>query len=129
MRRVTVAVANDPVLIRGANHVHVLLSKAEAFNTYESADWRDAEGNLYCVSSGPWTDVQIAGVTDPSAFEQVISDISEQYPEFDFESVQVAQAAFQWEGPAMPGRIAAIESEDAHYAIYELGLSPVVREE
>lgn len=123
MRRVTVAVAADPDLIRGANHVHVLLSKADGFETYTVPGWQDADGHLYCVSSGLWSDVQIEGVTNPEAFASVVAEITAAYPDLDLAAVAVAQAAFRWGGAAAPGHIAAIIHDDPQAALALLGVT------
>lgn len=125
MRRVTVAVSAQPDLIRGANHVHVLLSKAEGFDTYVTPGWQDADGNLYCVSSGLWTDTQIDGVTRPEAFSTVVADFMTRYPDLDLAAVAQAQAAFRWGGPAAPGQITAILEDDPQMAIAAMGLTVV----
>lgn len=128
MRRVTVAVAADPILIKGANHVHVLLSKAENFDTYTIANWQDADGNLYSVSSGLWSDVQIEGVTNPGAFAGVVADFLTRYPDLDRAAVAAAQAAFQWGGPAAPGQITAVIHDDPQAALTELGVTRIEAE-
>lgn len=122
MRRVTVAVAADPALIKGANHVHVLLSKAEGFDTYAAPGWQDADGNPYCVSSGIWTETQIEGVTNPEAFAGVIEDFAARYPDLDLGAVADAQAAFRWGGPATPGQITAVIHDDPQSALDELAV-------
>lgn len=125
MPRVTVAVHASEDLIRGANHVHVLLGKADHFGTYTEPDWQDGEGNLYCVSSGPWSDTQIAGVTNPEAFGEVTTEIQLQYPDLDLEAVAQAQAAFGFGGTAQPGRIVAVIDDDPQEALAILGLTAV----
>ncbi|WP_157971192.1 hypothetical protein [Pseudogemmobacter bohemicus] len=125
MQRVTVAVSAEPNLMKGANHVHVLLSKAENFDTYYDPGWQDSDGNLYCVSSGLWSDLQIEGVTDPTIFSEVIYELMQIYPDIDMAAVAVAQDAFRWGGKAETSKITAIIGDDPFSALSEMGLRPL----
>lgn len=96
MNRVTVIV--PAALIDAANHVHVLLGKSKGFNTYGEPRWQDAQGNLYAVSSGLWTDAQITGVTNPDVLSQI------EPPEgVDMALAAQAQASFELRQAAVSG--------------------------
>lgn len=96
MGRVTVIVPD--ALIEAANHVHVLLGKSKGFNTYGEPRWQDAQGNLYAVSSGLWTDAQITGVTNPDVLSQI------EPPEgVDMALAAQAQASFELRQAAVSG--------------------------
>ena len=91
MKRVTVIVAE--ALMMPANHVRVMLGKSTHFNTHSAANWQDAEGNLYSVSSGLWSDTQMSGVQTPDILAQLVA--SERVPEgVDLALAAQAQAAF-----------------------------------
>lgn len=96
MNRVTVIV--PAALIDAANHVHVLLGKSKGFTTYGEPRWQDAQGNLYAVSSGLWTDAQITGVTNPDVLSQI------EPPEgVDMALAAQAQASFELRQAAVSG--------------------------
>ncbi len=131
--RVTVAVPET--LMDAANHTHVVLGKASKPTTYTDARWQDADGNLFAVSSGLWTDAQLRGVTDPAVLGAIIAKGG--VPEgVDLALVQAAQAAFVLsESDALdedgepippltadPGKIIALASSNAADAVKALGL-------
>ena len=130
--RVTVIVPE--ALMTAANHTHVILGKSSDVHTYTAANWQDGQGNLYAVSSGVWTDAQIAGVTNPAVLQGIVE--AGEVPEaVDLTLVQQAQAAFSLvhmaddEGntnaaPSLAG-IVAIPSDNPHAALAWLGLTRI----
>lgn len=114
MIRVTVMVPQ--ALMRAANHVHLLMGKSTALNTYTIADFEDGVGNLYAVSSGIWGPLQLAGVQNPSII-QIQSD-ADLVPDLcDTSQVAIAQAAFvldDEEVTANPAKIVAVTGDDPH---------------
>lgn len=119
--RITVIVPES--LMEAASHVHVLLGKANHLNTYTVANWQDAEGNLYAVSSGIWTEAQIAGVTNPDVLAGI------ELPEgVDLALVAQAQAAFSLDDEsttADPAQIIAMAGGNPLEALEAAGLSIV----
>lgn len=89
MQRVTVILSET--LMEAANHVEVLLGKAQSLNTFTVANWTD--GNiLFAVSSGLWEQKQIEGVQNPAIIELMQS--AGRMPEIvDPDLVEQAQAA------------------------------------
>ncbi|KIC11156.1 hypothetical protein RA19_07300 [Leisingera sp. ANG-M1] len=69
MQRVTVIVGAG--LMAAANHVEVLLGKARDLNTFLAAGWSDGT-HAYAVSSGQWSEAQIAGVSNPAIIAELM---------------------------------------------------------
>lgn len=121
MKRVTVAVPE--ALMEAANHTHVVLGKCDHLNTYAATNFQDAAGNKYAVSSGLWSDSQIAGVTNPSALAGVNA------PEgVDLSLVGAAQAAFELHeniALAAPNKIIARVGDNAVSVLESMRLVPI----
>jgi len=125
MQRVTVMVPE--ALIEAANHVMVVLGKATGLNSYRGATYQDADGSLYAVSSGMWTDTQIVGVSDPSVLAGVLVETG--LPEgVDLAMVQAAQAAFVLTDTLVAAdttKITAFSGDNPHAALAAWGVSPI----
>ena len=127
MDRVTVIVPVSKA--EAANNTHVALGKAKGLNSYSEPNYQDAQGNLYHVSSGLWTEAQIAGVKNPLIMGEI------QLPEnskANLTKVAEAQAAFELfeptgeDGEVWPGLgqgILAVRASSAHLVTQKLGLS------
>lgn len=124
MNRVTVIV--PAALIDAANHVHVLLGKSKGFNTYGEPQWQDAQGNLYAVSSGLWSDAQIAGVTNPDVLRQIeppegVDMALAAQAQASFELRQVAEGGDPLPSP-MKGGILALAGPRSVDLLAEIGI-------
>ncbi|MCG7520836.1 hypothetical protein [Ruegeria sp. Ofav3-42] len=96
MKRITVVVGEG--LMTPANHVHMLLGKCGHLNTYRAATWKKG-GDSYAVSSGMWTDVQIAGVTNSAILAQLVDD-GRVPDDVDLAQAAMAQTSFVFVEPA-----------------------------
>lgn len=135
MKRITI-ICHEP-LMTAANHSHVLLRKASALNTYTSAGYEDALVNRYAVSSGDWTEAQIAGIYNPNILDSpdlaplLIANGGIVDPVLAAQA-QAATAPI-WDGvgdtpQARPDTILVFQSADAataHAQIAAAGLVPV----
>jgi len=78
-------------LMEPANHVEVMLGKAPALNTFSFADRTNGDTN-FAVSSGEWTEAQIAGVQSPNIIDAL--QYAGRMPEIvDIDMARQAQAA------------------------------------
>lgn len=132
MDRVTVIVPVSKA--EAANHTHIALGKAKDLNTYSEPNYQDAQGNLYHVSSGLWTEVQIAGVKNPLIMGEI------QLPEnskANLTKVAEAQSAFElfeptgedgevW--PKIGQKIVAVRTSNQHQLLDRLGMTPIAQE-
>ena len=112
LQRITVAV--PAALIPPANHVQYLMGKAPGpDNVYTTANYADAQGNEFAVSSGLWDPEQIAGVTNPNIIDEMV-DTGRVPPDCDLGLVAQAQASFSffdfndYSGPVSPSKITAV---------------------
>lgn len=133
MNRVTVIVPVSKA--EAANHTHIALGKAKDLNSCIEPNYQDAQGNLYHVSSGLWTETQIAGVKNPLIMGEL------ELPENSkagLTKVQDAQANFTMceitydendviQLSALPSlsKIVAVEHEYPLQILEMLGLVPV----
>ncbi|MCG7518840.1 hypothetical protein [Ruegeria sp. Ofav3-42] len=131
MKRITVVVGEG--LMAPANHVHMLLGKCDHLNTYHAAAWKKG-GDRYAVSSGMWTDMQIAGVANPAILTQLVAE--SRVPDgVDLEQAATAQASFILVEPSfdgegnplplpapVPDKITAYVSDDAVSLLAVLGV-------
>ncbi|MTH61215.1 hypothetical protein [Paracoccus litorisediminis] len=134
MSLTTVTVAVPEALMSAASHVVFLLGRTTVLDAYSSADWRDAAGNLYAVSSGAWTDAEIAGVLHPEQFAGRLEEFVAREPNLDPALIAQAQSVFAMSGspvPADPEMIVAVSGPNALEILAQMGLSriPVETEE
>jgi hypothetical protein len=135
-KRVTIAACET--LMEAANHTHIILGKAKTATSHTDAGWQDGQGNLFAVSSGLWTDAQLAGVTESAVLQGIVD--AGQVPEgCDLTKVLEAQVSFILFAPeiggngelitqpptAQVGKIVAIVHENQMQAIEWLGLTRV----
>lgn len=138
LQRITVAV--PAALMTAANHVQYLMGKASGpEKVYTAVNCTDPLGTGYSVSSGLWTDEQIAGVQQPDIIEAMIAE--GRVPEdCDLDYVAEAQDVFEffdaidvtnWTTLADPEKIIAVVGDDprAVLAAMQLWAIPAPDEE
>lgn len=123
--RVTVIVGKN--FVEPANHVHVLLGKSDFISTYMEHNYSDGSYN-YSVSSGVWTDTQIAGVKDSNIIQTLL--IEDRIPAIvDRNLAESAQSAFIIHNgvdtlPSIgPDKIVAVIHPDPQEVLSLLGLT------
>jgi len=125
MTRVTLAV--PAAFMEACNHTMVMLGKTTALNTYAAAGHEDESGNPYAVSSGLWTDAQLAGVTDPDVLQGII-DAGEVPEIVDIDQVMLAGSVFVLSAhviPASPDAITGLVGDDPIAIIAAMGLTAI----
>ena len=149
-QRMTVIVPE--ALARAADHAMVALGTADAADTYRAPSHQDGQGRLYALSSGAWTQAQIAGIQDPAILDsQIVTDrfaafaqragaadpaaIAAIVADCRAQAAIARQATVVWDGvgavpPATPGTIIVLPSAspaEARAQIAAAGLSPLTR--
>lgn len=113
IHRVTIAVPSH--LIERANHLACIVGESsEDINTFQEANWKDAEGNPYAVASTVVKPVFLQaaqGLPDTPAHAEGVADRA------------LAQQALDTLN--QPGGVQMIVGVDPMEALTELGLSPV----
>ena len=118
------------------NHTHVLLDKATALNTYSVPVYEDAGGNRYFVSSGPWTDEQIAdiknaGFTNETKVRDKLTDQGGIVDKTRAAGVQTSMRAWDGKGATPKASLTLIRAfpstgaTEARTQIAESGLTPI----
>ncbi|WP_037309081.1 hypothetical protein [Ruegeria halocynthiae] len=120
-------------LIEPANHTFVVLGQAQQIDSISDGRWQDSGSNLYAVTSGDWTDRDIASVTSPA----IIAALAQSPRMVDFlelgvdvAKVQAAQGSYMFYSDAAaaqlhPDKITAFVSDDPLPALAAMGLSAV----
>lgn len=124
----TITVAVPESFMEAASHVVFVLGRTSVLNAYSRADWQDAQGNRYSVSSGAWTDGEIQGVLHPELFADRIAAYQAAQPELDAALIAQAQAVFAMSPVpvlADPEKITAVSGPNALEILAQMGLSRI----
>lgn len=120
-------------LAEPARHTFVVLGQARTIDNLPDAQWQDAQGDFYHITSGEWTDRHVQFVTDPNILATLAG--SSLLADFlalgvDPAQVQIAQAGYVYHEDATGlqlahNKITAFASADPRADLARLGLAPV----
>lgn len=127
----TVTVVVPEALMQAASHVLFLLGRTAVLDAYSSADWQNAAGDRFAVSSGAWSDGEIEGVLHPERFADRMAEYQSRQPDLDLALIAQAQAVFEMSQvpvPADPLKIVAVTGSNALEILASMGVSRIPSE-